>query len=183
MPKKENSENLEGSKFLEVDQIIDPSDEFDLSVLKSDFENAEKEAKETIQENMIEKADFQKDAENLQDEKEMIDDFKEMVIEILEMVFAPINRSFRKKDIDKLDNKFIEKFTDKLIRIIPKDKIDKMEAFIGISDKASKAKTYLRIVRFITFVFKEVFTRFDQYELYRETHETGKTKKLIDKTK
>ena len=184
MPKKVNNENIEGSNELEVDQIIEPTNEFDLSVLKSDFDKAEKQAKEAFQDDQIRKADSQEkteSTENFQEMEEMVQDFRELLVEILETVAIPVNKSFRKKDISQFDTKFIDKLVDKITKIIPKDKMDKVEQFIGITDKKSKAIVYFRIFRFISFVFKEVFTRIDEYQVYREAHPIAKEKQLLDK--
>ena len=185
MTKKVNNENIEGSNELEIDEIIEPTNEFDLSVLKSDFEKAEKQAKEAFQDNLIQKADSQEkteSTENIQETEEMVQDFKELLVEVLETVVIPVNKSFRKKDVSQFDAQFIDKLVDKITKIIPKDKMDKVEQYIGITDKKSKAIVYFRIFRFISFVFKEVFTRLDEYQVYREAHPKAKEKQLPDKS-
>ena len=184
MPKKVNNENIEGSNELEVDEIIEPTNEFDLSVLKSDFEKAEKQAKEAFQDDLIRKADSQEKTEyteTVQDEQEKIQDFKETLIELLEMVLIPINKSFEKKDVSQFDAKFIDKLVDKIIKLVPKNKLQIVEQFLGAGNKANSSLQILRIFRFISFVFKESYTRFDEWQVYKETHSTGKEKQLLDK--
>lgn len=181
MVRKDNSENIEPSEALEISEVIEPADNFDISVLKNDIENAEKEAKEAVQDRLIKQADFQKESENLQVETEKVQDFKETLTELLEMVFTPINKSFEKKDISKLDNEFIDKLIDKLMKLIPKEKLHIVEKFIGAGGNAGSSLQILRIFRFISFMFKEIYNRFDEWQVYSKAHDTGKQKKLMNK--
>ncbi|GAH57645.1 unnamed protein product, partial [marine sediment metagenome] len=88
MSKKVSKEVIEGTKPLEIDEIIEPKDEFDLSALKSDIANAEKERQELIQEKLIKQADFQKESENFQEKTEKAQNFNEWLVEFLEFLFS-----------------------------------------------------------------------------------------------
>lgn len=177
MVKKEKSDMIEVAEIIEPSENIASDNEFDLSVLKSDIENAEKEAKEAIQKKLIEQADFQKDTENIQEEAETLESFEEILKEFLEFLFEFPNKYFEKKDISKLDTDFTNDFTDKLIAIIPKNQMEVVKKFIGAGSKAGAAKRLFRISRFIMFVSKELYKRYDEYTEWKKTHKTDKAKK------
>lgn len=161
MSKKEKVENIEPSNVVELSEIIVSDDEFDLTVLRSDIENAEKEAKNAINQEIIDKATFQQETEKTQT-------FKESIIEALEFLFSFVNRKLEKRDISKFDIKFIDELTEKILKLIPKDQLVNVEKFLGAGDKSKASVQIFRIVKLLMFISQEIYKRFDEYELYRE---------------
>ncbi|MHA1292222.1 MAG: hypothetical protein ACTSQJ_06090 [Promethearchaeota archaeon] len=183
MSKKEKIENLESNENIDLSETIDSVDEFDLSVLKSDIENAEREAKNAINQKIIDQANFQKETENVQQEIEKIQTFKESVMEALEFLFSFVNRKLEKMDVSKFDSEFIEQFTEKFLKIIPKDQMSNVEEFLGAGDKSKASLQIFRVVKFLMFLSKEIYKRIDEYAIYRETHEKQPLKMSFKKNK
>lgn len=174
MPKKENTEVVDDNEPLEISEIIEPDNEFDLSVLKSDIENAEREAKELLQQELIDRADFQKDSENFQEKNGEPQDFDDWLIEFLEFLFSFVNRSLEKLDVSKLDKEFITEFVENLRKILPKGYIDKIQSVLDTEGKVDSSKRLFRIAKFIMFISREIYKRYDEYSLYREVQGKGK---------
>lgn len=174
MSKKDKTEVVDDSEPLEVSEIIQPDGEFDLSVLKSDIENAEREAKDLLQQELIDKADFQRDSENFQEKSEKSQEFDDWLIEFLEFLCSFVNRKLEKIDVSRLDKEFITGFVEKLRKILPKEYIDKIQTVLDTEGKIDSSKRLIRVAKFIMFVSQEVYKRIDEYALYREVQGKGK---------
>lgn len=171
MVKKENIDEIEPSNVVELSETIISDEQFDLTVLKSDIENAEREAKDAISQKIIDQANFQQETEIVQQEAEKIQTFKESLNEALEFLFSFVNRKLEKMDVSKFDTKFIDEFVEKLLKTVPKDQMNVVEKFLGAGDKSKASVQIFRIVKLLMFLSQEVYKRFDEYELYRKTHE------------
>jgi len=176
MVKKENIENTDVVIVSEVSENIADDNQFDLSVLKTDIEKAEKEAKEAIQQELINKANFQKESKILEVQAESIQDFEEEFKDFLEFIFSFLNKYFEKIDVSKLDSEFTSEFTTKLFALIPKEQLDNVKKFIGAGNKTNASKNIFKVMKFIYFISQEIYKRFDEYKLYKKTHNVGKKK-------
>ena len=177
MSRKDNKETENDSEVLEVSEIIEPSDEFDLSVLKSDINNAEKKLKDSINQRLIDQANEQKDDENFQEKNEKIQSFDEVVVEFLEFLFSFVNRKLDKMDVSKFDNKFANDLVEKLMPVISKDQMNKLLEYVGAGNKFDSSKRLFRISKLLMFISQEIFSRYDEYNAYREAH--GKSKLFV----
>jgi len=188
MVKKEKIESFEVDEVIEPSENIPSDNEFDLSVLKKDLENAEKEAKEAVNRKLIEQANIQQDTENIQQdteniqqETENIQTVNEALKEILEFGFSFVNRRFRKVDVSSFDNKFIDELIEKLMKLIPKDQVKNFHKVIGLTDKTNLSIQLLKIGKFIMFISQELMDRYDEYIVYRDINEMPKLKFQLHK--
>jgi len=181
MVKTENNPNIQPTEVIEVPEIVVSNDQFDLTVLKTDLENAEREAKAAINQNIIDQANIQKDAENLQKNIENFQSINEAFKELLEFGFSFLNKSLEKVDVSTFDSKFIDEFMERLMKVIPKDQVKNFQRIIGLTDKTNTSIQLLKIGKFLMFVIQELYTRFDEYRLYRKLHEKPPLKFQIPK--
>jgi seryl-tRNA synthetase len=181
MSKKENDESLEVSQGLEVSETIVSDDQFDLTVLKKDIENHEREVKNAVNQTIIDKANFQQETENLQQESERLETFQDAIKELLEFIFSFVNRPLERVDVSKFDAKFTDELTEKIMKLVPKDQMDVVQKFVGLGNKSNSAIQVLKIMKFFMFLSQELFKRFDEYNMYRKTHDKPKMKISLPK--
>jgi len=182
MSKKVSKKEVEGAEPLEIDEIIEPKDEFDLSILQSDIAEAEKERQELIKQQIMDQANFQKESENFREKTEKAQSFNDWLVEFIEFLFSFVNRKLAKVDVSKFDNEFVSEFVDKLTGVVPKDRIREFEAIISVEGKMDSTKRLFRISKLIMFISQEIYERWDQYVMYRKVHDKGKLfEKIKDK--
>ena len=168
MLKKESNVVVSDSEVIDLTENSSSDNEFDLSVLKKDIDNAEKEAKEAINESMINQANLQKDTENIQVETENNLDFSESLVELLEFGFSFLNKKLERVDVSQFDKEFINDFVEKLMKLIPSNQLDKVKNFIGAGNKSNSAKNIFKIFAFLSFISQELYKRFDEYQAFKK---------------
>ena len=168
MSKKESLPTLEASNVVDLTESKETENEFDLSVLKDDIEHQAKEAKEAIQQGLINQANLQKDAEIIPETAESNADFAESLEGLLEFAFSFLNKKLERVDVSQFDKNFINDFVEKLMKLIPNDQMDKIKKFIGAGNKSNSAKNVFKIFAFLSFISQELYKRYDEYQTYKK---------------
>ena len=178
MSKKESLPTLEASNVVDLSESKDSPNEFDLSVLKSDIENQEKEVKEAIQQDLINKANLQKDTEIIPVNAENNADFAESLSGLLEFAFSFLNKKLERVEVSQFDKQFINDFIEKLLKLIPNDQMSKIKNFIGAGNKSNSAKNIFKIFAFLSFISQELYKRFDEYQAFKKLQKVESANKL-----
>ena len=171
MVRKESLESLEGKEVVEITENGSNDNEFDLSVLKVDIENQEKEAQNLRNQELIKKADLQKTSETEQESTEKIQDINEIFQEVMEFILEFVNKPLKKIGITTFDEKFIEKFIKRLMDVIPKDIVSKIKDSVNVSKSGKHGIRLIKVFKFITFITKEMSKRYDEYMVYTDMKE------------
>jgi len=182
MPKKENNREIEPEVDSEVDKLKKLGVMFDALEKKAlDYEKKQKNAEKDI---FIEKANKQKSQEKILKTQEKI--LKTQEIEILETsefldeisselvgsLFIPIdlflNDGLESKGITPISEAEIQKLLTLLIKLLPKDSLDKITEITKQTKKIDWLKNIGKAIGLIKHSFNMFYKRYKQYKTWKD---------------
>ena len=174
MVKKESISEQEKKEAIELTENIPNSNEFDLEVLKIDIENQQDEIKELRNQELIDKANFQKTAETEKVETEKFQDFNEGIQEILQFIFRFVNNPLKKIGITPFDKAFIQDLIERFTDMLPKEAMVKIKQTLGAGVETKAGFRLMKVFKFLTFITEALFSRIDEYKEYKKVQEVDK---------